>query len=220
MRTLTIQRNQLEYVGLYSRPPFTLWGAGQVILEGLYDAFAGLYSGLGDFRIEGDAAQPADQAVTVTLPHQSVFRFKFDRIEATHFDFRADDVPFLADVLTRGRGWLNSGDLRVPFQSHLLTYTAHASSDGTSKDLLSGIGFQTIAALGENLGTGALFHGNIPELGWRVQLTVDHSLSVTDGVFIQFLVLIMEDQLNYDEAVRSGQRILSNALEEIGFQLD
>jgi hypothetical protein len=219
MRTLVVQQNQVEYVGVFERPALSLWGDGRRILDGLFMAFEGLHSGLSAFRTLGESDAPASQGVSVSLGRQCSYRFKFERVEGSLLDFDDDDLARLRDVLARGDKWVRATLPTPAFKSHLFTYGSHSSlSEGTSKEFLKELSSLHVLERSQNLGSGIIFHADIPDKGWRIQLVVDHSLSVSDGLFVQMLVAAQRDTLNYAEALSDGRSLLDSSLEHLGLK--
>jgi hypothetical protein len=220
MPILAVQRNQLDYVGLYSRPAFAMWGNGQAVMEGMYDALQGFHSGLGDFRVLGDASNPTDQTVAVSVGARAEYRFKFDRIEATLYNFGRSDTETFPTMLDRGEAWLRESLPRFSFRSHLITYAAHAAvQEGAADGLLRALSSASIPVLGDDLGTGVIFHARHPEHGWVVQLSLDHSVLIDGGLYLQFQVLSTDDLLDARFALKTGRTLLEQALESVGVHL-
>lgn len=198
MPELVVRKNQVDYVGAFTRPVFSLWGDSKALFEGHYEAFSTMNVGFKDFRIEGTAEEPASQSIKIFLGLQGHYRFKFDRVEATLFDASADDQSALALVLQTGTNWLRSSVPNFSFQSHLVRYSSHCElSEGTSKQFLLAMNTMSLTGIGENRGSGAIFHADIPELAGQLQLTVDHSLLVDDGLFVDLVLLTQQEPVDY-----------------------
>lgn len=216
-----VQTNQLDYVAAFSRPALALWGDGARILQGLYDSFEGLHQGLNDIKVEGDAAYPAQQAVTVAIRPNAYYRFRFERVEVQMVNFSPAQLASLPDILSRGDRWLRSSVQYLEFQSHVVSYSSHSKLEGaTSSDILAGLTGAAFPILGERTGTGIIYRSKLPSRGWRTQLTLDHSLVVPDGLFVYFEILMSADQIEYGEALSFAQQLLDGAIANVGVQLD
>ena len=218
MPALSVQRNEVTYTGLYVQPPFALWGEGAKILEGLYGAFASSGVTLADIRSESGGGSVADEAVRVNFGGQASFRFKFDRIEASLGSFTDSDLDGFASLLSLGDGWLRSAAPDLRFSSHLVSYSAHcALADTTSTTFLSRIPTPNLAAFGQGRGNGVIWHGESGST--RLQLLLDHSILVQGGLFIQFIMIYLEDRVSFLEMLAVAREKLSSVLEELGLQL-
>ena len=217
MRTLAVQHNQLEYVGVFAQPALSLWGDGKAILDGLFRTFEGYHSGLNALRTIGEADAPATQGVAVSLGERGNYRFKFERIEASLFNFSDEQIAVFAQVLERGDKWVRRSVPGLVYKSHLFTYASHSAlSEGTSKDYLRSLSTLQLKGIGQNLGSGVIFHADVPDRQWTVQLAIDHSLSITDGLYVQMYVFVAGDVVNYAETLSKGRNILDSSLEQLG----
>lgn len=221
MRKLLIQENRISYGALFARPAFGLWGDGSRILDGLFTAFSKRGINLGNFRFDQTGQDPAAQGITVSFGPSCSYKFKLDRVESTLNNFRREDYAIYPEILQEGATWLRSTIPGFSFQSHLFTYFGHSRlSEGTSQDVLAGIPTLSIPEIGESEGNGIIFHWKQPESGWRVQLLVDHSLNVTNGVFIQFLLFVTSDSIDYPATASAGRGMMDVALKRIGLEMD
>src|SRR5919108_456184 len=99
MRKLIIQQNQVNYVGLFSKPAFSLWGNGARILEELYKAFSPYKVSLADFRQDYLSPVISDTSVTVFLGSNGNYKFKFDRVEVLLSNFTEQELTNFPDAL-------------------------------------------------------------------------------------------------------------------------
>jgi hypothetical protein len=73
-----------------------------------------------------------------------------------------------------------------------------------------------LPALGTARGNGVIFHADRDERSWRLQLTVDHSLLIEHGVFIQLVILSMSDELDYESLFDDVEKSLGTSLAALG----
>lgn len=213
MARLIIERNQASYVAVLSQPVFSLWGKGGVILEGLYNAFRDLGITLADIRAESGTAAPSDEAVAVFFGAQASFRFKFDRLEGNLSNFSDQELVDFAKMLGRGDAWIRSST-SVTVSSHLFSYSAHARfEETTSEEFLRGLASPQLKSLGESRGTGLIWHGK--QGNTLAHLTVDHSVVIENGLFIQFIVVSFDDRIDHLRAVREGEEQFFSAIREL-----
>lgn len=221
MKRLLVQQNQVSYAALFSRPAFALWGDGERILNGLFTAFSKRGVSLANFRFDQAGQDPGAQAITVSFGPLCSYKFKLDRVEASLNNFRRDDLAIFPHLLGEGATWLRSAIPDFSFQSHLFTYFGHSQlSEGTSQEFLTAIPTFSIPEIGESEGNGIIFHWKLKDRDWKVQLMVDHSLTVTNGLFLQFLLFATGDQLDYPETATAGRSIMDMALKKIGLEID
>lgn len=196
MRQLDIVDDQLEYVGLLAAPAFRLFTSPTALASGLYHAFYGYHSGVDDITFEGEPADPLRGSCTVDLGPQGTYKLSLERVEWE----RSDPWTWELDsaVLAQGDAWLRSLRTGAPLMhSHYFTYTAHASSlSGTAREVLLELGGPSLPGLGENDGTGLIFHSRMsPDTS--IQFTIDHSHEVENGLFIELVAILETDQIDY-----------------------
>jgi hypothetical protein len=67
MLRLIVERNQLNYIGLFSSPAFELWGEGKRILRGLLSICEPYGVKLSNLHHEASSLNPSDQEVTINV---------------------------------------------------------------------------------------------------------------------------------------------------------
>lgn len=221
MQRLLVQRNELNYIGLFSEPALGLWGEGAKILQGLYGAFTPFHISLADIRNDASSLQPSDQVVTVKFGAIGEYRFKFDRVELTLLNFNRNSLIEVPKLLTAGDEWLRSVVPGFTFGSHLFASLSHSELDhGTSQEFLRGLSSLDIPGVGVSEGCGIIFHWDLPEKGWRVQFMIDHSLSVDNGLFVNYLIRPSGDKIDYLNFMAEGTQLYERMLSEIGLEAD
>ena len=221
MQKLSILQNQVSYVGLFTRPTFTLWGEGQKILQGLYDAFSSYKVSLADFRNDSSSQVLADQSVVVGLGPTLVYKFKFDRVETVMSAFTDQELDQFPEVMSKGTVWIRSAAPEFAFQTHLFTYHCHSKlSEGTATEFLRGLSQTNFEIPGVGLGNGIIFNWLESEREQRIQLTVDHSHVYPEALFLHFTLQDSTDLIDYGEALKSGKALLTTALERMGLEFE
>jgi hypothetical protein len=221
MVTLTVNQNQLDYIGVFEKPAFNLMGEGRQIIEGLYYAFSPYQVSLADFRLEETPTAPSNFGVNVHLKSLGHYRFKFDRLEWTVLNFDGPGLSTFPDVLRRSEEWLRSAVPDFSFRSHMFFYAGHCHlSQGTSQDFLLRLAGNDVIDLGENLGSGVIKNWRDSRVEGRFQLIVDHSLSVKNGLFVQLTASLERDKIDYSSMMEIGQETLSEVLNKIGLRLE
>jgi len=221
LRKLLTQQCQVSYTALFSQPAFALWGDGKVILEGLFSTFGKRGISLASFRFGQGSQDQANQSVTVTFNPSWFYRFQLDRVESTLDNFTAEELKVFPEVLEEGANWLRAVVPHFGFQSHLFTYSGHHKlSEGTSRQVLEPLSAVTMPGVGVSEGNGIILHWEVPDQKWRLQLTVDHSLAVANGLFTHFILFVNEPVIDYVRTAEAGRAALQKALNNIGLEFD
>ena len=220
MITLTINRDQIDYVGTFERPAFSLVG-NTLVLEGLFDTFSKFKVALSDFRLDTTAAVPTENGINIFLKSLGLYRLRFDRVEWTVTDFNEEDFSRLPDVLSSGGKWFRSVESNFSFKTHTFVYGVHCRlSEGTAKDFLISFPSQIDFTFGESLGNGLLYNWHDARVGGKFNLMIDHSLSVKDGLFIQLVYVVERDEVDYEQVLIIGQQALNEVLSKLGLQFE
>jgi len=218
---LVIEQNQVSYTGNYAKPPFKLWGQGGTILSGLCDAFGSFNVTLAHLRVEGAGSQsPLDQAVNVAFGTKGIYRFRFDKVESTFVNFTDEDLDMLPGILAAGEDWLRKAVPELRFQSHQIQYGSHSRpSEGTIDELLQRVVKTDLEIPGGSLKAGVILKWIEPENGWVVQMTLDYSQFVENGLFLWFGITISADRLNFREVAAGARSLLDNRLGQLGLSI-
>jgi len=218
-RVLSVQRNGIEYFGTFARPAFHLWGKGDLILSGLYEAFQGLGVNASAMRAVRTSDRVTDEAVVVQLGPEAEYRYRFDRVEATLSNFTPTGLDRLPDALESGAAWLRSTLPDFAFTSHVFICRSHSAVVGaTSREVLLGLDNRRPVALGEDFGTGMILHGRQPD--GEFTLTVDRSLFTPDGIYVEFVGSFLGDAIDYHATMRRARTVASEELKGVGLQFE
>jgi hypothetical protein len=219
MLSIQVYQDQLEYVGLFATPAFGLRSGSSTVVSGLYHAFLGMHSGLAAFQTESNPGIPLVETIVVNLTDRGTYRLNSERIEWTFPAAGALELD--ASVLARGDAWLRSTLPTLTFQHHYYTYFAHTwVVGGSAKEFLISLGSPQLEGVGENQGTGLIFHVNFPDYGWSLQITVDHSHVLAEGLFVQAVATVVADRVNHQQTVSGVDRLLRESLARLGLQLE
>lgn len=220
MSKLIVKQNQLDYVGVFSHPAFPLYGSGSKLLEGVYTAFAPYDVTLPDIRDDSTYGRPSELSLTVSFGLSGILRLKLDRIEFTVYNFTAKDLQVFPQILRSTDEWLRSAISDFSWRSHLFGSISHNSlSEGTSQEYLRGLSSLDIPGIGINEGNGVIYHWNLPNEDWLVQLGIDHSTNVPSGLFINFLLRPAPDRIDYELVTSKGFDLFKRALASIGLEI-
>jgi hypothetical protein len=221
MRKLIIQQEEITYTGFFSSPAFALWGGGVRLIEGLYKAFNDYGVSLGDISIDPSVSDASSQSIKVDLGRLGDYRFGFEQVEWIANDIGNADLSRIPEVLHHGEEWLRSAVPDFTFKLHGINRNNHnLLSEGTSQDFLSKFSTVDIPGVGISIGTGLIFHWELPEQGWRMNLTIDHSNLFTDGLFIEQDVLVLSDKIDYTKIIVSSQDLLRDTITKLGFEFE
>jgi hypothetical protein len=221
MITLTVNRNQLDYLGTFEKPAFNLMGEVRCVLEGLFKCFSAYQPTLADFRIEDSVSQPANSGVNVFLRSLGNYKLRFDRVEWTVLNFEDRELMQFPELLGNGERWLRSATQGISFSSHIFSYVAHCKlSSGTAKEFLLSRQSERLINSGELLGNGIIYNWFDGEIKGKCQLVIDHSLIVKDGLWIQLSTTIEEDEIDHSSVIKVGETAINEALTKIGLRLE
>lgn len=221
MITLMVNQNQIEYRGVFKKPAFNLWGKSDQILEGLYSAFSSNQLTLSDFQKEEDGASPSNSGVSINLKTLGRYRFRFDRVEWIAANIGNNVIAELPELLKKGEDWLRAVVPDISFISHIYIYAGHCQlSEGTSQEYLLSLPRKEFIDIGQSLGHGILHNWFDHEIKGRVQLMVDHSLSIQHGLYIQFLTVVEGNQIDHSAIVSRMHSSLIEVMNKIGLQFE
>jgi hypothetical protein len=218
MRQLDIVNDQLEYVGLLAAPAFQLFANPATLASGLYHAFSGYHSGTDDITFEGEPTDPLRGSCEVDLGTNGTYKLSLERVEWVRPGAWAGELD--STVLARGDTWLRSLRMGGPvMHSHYFTYTAHTLPQSvTARELLLGMGGPSLPELGENEGTGLIFHSRIsPDTS--IQFTINQSHEVENGLFVELVAILGTDQIDYLQIGPWLRDILHRAAGGVGLEI-
>jgi len=217
MTKLIVHESQLSYQGFFARPVLSLWGEARVIVSGLFDAFAPFGVTLGDFVSE-NSPNLGDQSVEVDMGDKGTFSFKFDQVEWSLDDFLNIDTGDVPTVLSRGVEWIRgrvAGDL---FQTHLFTYAVHGVVEGIAPATFLSRLPHFVTGIGQDIGNGQILNIELDQHA-RAQITLDHSYSVPDGLFIQQNLIVRVDRFDYSGVLTLASNTFQAVLNALQLQL-
>jgi hypothetical protein len=214
--TLDIRHESLAYSAKFAQPPFLLWGKGDRILGGFYEALAPYGLTLRNIQMSPKVPTPADPLVTVQLG-TTILKFSFEKIEVAFSGFTEQEFLGIPKFLELSTGWLRKD---FPFASHDATYFSHCFlKDGAVEEFLRTINPSSIKSAGIDLGSGAAFYRAVPERLWTTKLTIDKSLHFPGALFVAFQLSVASGTVEYDSLFADAREYFGNALGELGLAL-
>lgn len=221
MTKLISRQNELDYAGFFTSPAFALWKGGIDVIEGVYKTFTSYNVSLADISLDNLSSDSASQGLKVDLNELGDYRFGFEQVEWTASDIDDSNLIRIPEVLKGGEDWLRTIVPDLSFNLHVLSrYSHNTLSEGTSREFLRKFSYLDIPGVGSNLGSGVIFHWELPEPGWRMNITLDHSNLVTDGLFIEQEITAAVDDIDYTKVLITSQKILTSALAKIDLEFD
>lgn len=216
MFELTFQQNFLSYVGVFRDPPLDLWFvSGGAIFPGLHRALAPFGASIEEATIDSASSRPAEQALVFNFGSQAQYRFSVGRVKADLSQFDESAALKFPEMIASAEAWLRAASEETSFSSHMYSYSLHSEVvDNTSSDVLQNLSDLHPAILGTNRGTGLTFHAN-HEDGSLIQLSLDHSLAVPDGIYLQYVWTSTEDTIDHVAEVQANRERLEAALETL-----
>jgi hypothetical protein len=221
MLKLRVARNSIEYDGFFVEPAFELMGNVRAIVELFYKTFSEYGVGLSNFRLDGDSAEPSSAGATVRLGQRGIYTFKFDHVTAMLSDFDTPQIPGFVEVIKAADEDLRRAVKQLSFKSHAFFYSSHNEViSGTSRDFLSQLPRLVISVPGEDLGSGVIQNWRDTSMDAKVSLTLDHSLTVPNGLFVHYRVVTDVDQVDFLQLAVNAEKALYTTLAQIGVELE
>ncbi len=220
MRRLDVHEDHTSYAGLFSGPAFKFWSLGMIMLERVYLLFNEYGVGVNDIKI--DATSPdSSPTLNIDLGDLGDYKFGLEQVEWEMSNLDDDDLVRVPEVLSRGVSWLCSTNPGLTLKEHNFNYFSHNKLSGlTSQEFLREFHNVDISGVGKSLGSGLIYHWELPEKSWRMSLTIDHSNVVEDGLFIYQDILVSGEQIDYTELVISSRKLLKETLAKIGLEFE
>jgi hypothetical protein len=219
MPNLFVQQESVDYHGFFSAPAYELMGEGGKIMAGLAKTFSSHNVGLGNFRTEVDINDPSTNAIVVYLGRFGIYRFKFDQVQASLKQFSDDDLEGMINVIQKGDAWLHETIPSLAFRRHAFVYSSHSVlSEGTSQSFLLSLPRRPTPVLGRDLGSGIIENWYDENMDARVYLTLTHSFTETDGIYINYMLTFERETIDYAETASKARGLLDAALESLGLQ--
>lgn len=221
MITLSSDQNQVSYIGLFSRPVFALWKDRMDLTEQAYEIFSPYETTLLDMRFESFGRSPGEEAFVITLRDLGSITLRFDRLEWTLEDFNDEDLALAPEMLQRLDNSLRSSVEGLEFKNHVFIYFSHSKlSEGTARDYLLSFPNRELPGIEQNLGSGIIYNWVDAEIGGRVQLLIDHSNVVADGLLLQFSILMNNNDIDFRSVIEKARNRLEYALRIIGLEIE
>lgn len=222
MPKLLVKQATVNYHGFFASPAFNLFGKLPEIITGLSKTFAVHNVGLGNFRLEGDAAEPSTAATVVRLGRFGIYKFSFDHVQASLNGFSDGDLEGMVSVIMAGNRWVRESVNDFAFKTHAFVYSSHSAlSDGlTSSQFLLGLARRTTPILGEDLGSGIVETWHSAPMDAKIRLTLDHSLQERDGLYVSYMVVLERDDIDYVEIALRSRELLEKFLQEVGLEFE
>jgi hypothetical protein len=213
---LVPQSNLLSYASLYAQPALALWGKGGEIAAGLYESFHDFGIGLADISaLSSDSL--GGQGAVVRWGDRSQMTFKFDRIEANVRNYLKSDLLTFPVLVSRAETWLRSAVPQLRFTTRVIEVSVHSTLAGaTASEVLSGLGVRPLEIPAVSRSHGAIYHFNYPEKSARVDLLIDHSLTISGGIYLHFGVVTEGDEIDYAGTLLWGEQTMRSILAATG----
>lgn len=221
MSTLIVHQNQLSYIGTFERPPVELWGAGPSLLGGLLEVLTPFGTSIEGVVMDSTSGRAAEQGVVYEFGRQATYRFSVGSLKADLVDFQDSELKLFPDMIQSAEAWVRGEVETVRFKSHLYSYSLHAAlEDEISEVVLKRISDLRLESLGTDRGSGVTFHADNPDgEDSRLQLALDHSLTLTNGLFVRFLWIGLSDDIDHAECLRVNRQRFEASLAELDLKL-
>lgn len=219
MRDLVVVLNEASYIGRFSKPLLQAWGAGEALLRAIYEAFSPYGVSLANVRVENGLRSLGEQAIVVQFGNWATYRWRLERVEFTLANFSEEQLGLAAQILAAGDRWVQHIAGGPPYASHQISYLGHARIEGaTSRELLMGLPRFTLRDVGDDLGSGTIFHWYDPQKGWNGTLMLDHSQVLPDGLFTMLSIVVSSGSLDYPRVMIECRSCLDGLLAQMGLK--
>src|SRR5215207_6639049 len=221
MLKLRVKQSTLEYYGFFIEPAFDLMGDFRALVKFLYKTFQRYNVSLGSFRFDGDSQDISSTAITVKLGLLGNFKLKFDQVYAISLDPDDEQLVSFFEMLVGVDEHLRGQVSNLSFKSHAFFYNSHCELlEGAATEFLRSLPSSGIPVPGEDLGSGVTLNWRDESMDAKVSLSIDHSLQVPGGLFINHRVILERDQVDYIPLAVTAQQLLRGTLVDIGLEFE
>lgn len=220
MHQLEIKQNQLGYTGFLARPMLDFLQHLNEPAKALLDAFEPFGFGLESMQTLTNVQAVNQQAIVFNFGWQGTYTFKLDRVEATFWNLDDSALQRSSEVLLAADRSLRKHAQDFQVKRHQLVYSAHGLvKPGHVGEILGAFVTPQPKAGGISMGSGVIFHWDVPDKKWITQLTLDRSLVFKEGLFLLLSIEIAADHIDFPTALVEGRQYLLSILREIGLEL-
>lgn len=221
MTKLITKSNSFDYYGFFVDPLFPLLGEIKTMLGGLYNTFSAYNVSLNSFRLEGDVSNPASAAILVHLGRCGNYRLKFDHVQVGVSDHTTEDVEGTVGAIKKGDTWLRETVPSMKFRTHVAAFIGHFSLvDTTSSKFLLEMPRRNTPVRGKDLGSGIVETWHDDVMDAKVRLTIDHSLQQADGLYLNYMITLERDEIDYVEIAQQSDALLNSVINELGLEFE
>lgn len=193
MRELQIRTNEASYVGVFSEPAFDLLGQAGVLVASAYKALRPFNVGLDAITVDPDPATAAAFVVRVRLGARSEIKIRVDRLEATLRDYLLPELDLFPSAIQGAAEAVRGMVEGHAFQTHALGFIAHGEITGlSSEEYLTALSSPPDLGIGVAEGHGLVYNYRLSDRPWTIKLYMDHSVAVTNGLFVRYTVIVPE----------------------------
>jgi hypothetical protein len=93
-------------------------------------------------------------------------------------------------------------------------------SNGTASEFLSSFQSTDISGVGKSLGNGLLYHWSVIEPIGFLHLHIDHSNTITNGLFVEIKFETDVDRINYEQMASLCRQKAEGALAQLGLEFE
>lgn len=216
---MDLKQELLNYTARFQRPALNLFGAGERIVRGLYDAFAPFSVPLTSFQLPA-LGNAGETVVTVRLGDVGTSKFSYEKTELIFSNFSEDFFQSIPKILAASTDWLRAADSAFKIASHSFTYFSHSLLKGSNvAEYLTKVHPFNLKSGGVSLGTGAIFNMVDSERNWQTQLMVDRSVSLDGGLFVSLSIITKADKIDYDKMMVEAREYFGALIKEIDLEL-
>jgi len=187
LRELEVSRADLVFEAAFPAPVFSLFRDPAGLLERLYARLASYGLGLNDLRVERGTGQALDLHILVYLfNYTTTLRVRVDRVEVVCSELPREDVERITAAIIDALSGVREYRSDLSFATFAVVVNLHGTTQGqAARDYLAQFVTRIPTDLGALLGTGVVFYFGPRENRLLVNVTVDRSAVITDGLFVR-----------------------------------
>jgi hypothetical protein len=213
MNLFDIDSNSLEFSAALSPVALNRWSDRTRLAGELLDAFGRWIDDLRDVRVAGIDGDIGTYTASVRLQRQVEVTLQPDRLQLVLKDFVSHQMPAFLEVVHQTLLFVGRGSATPTLAARAVTYRAH----GRVRDVGAATVLERLARIeadvgGDPVATGFTFHRTLADLGGEYSLTLDRSLRIADGLFVEGLLVVRDRDASVSTIASAFASLLGRGL--------
>lgn len=216
------RNEQVGYSARLDPPALELLSLGAGLYSELLENFRDFGVSLADIRTAGEPNSVVSQSVSILFGKDpgALLKLSLEQIEFIASSLGTEEMNLYPSILQKATDWLLERS-QTSLRAYDVSYYAHGEIVGTTaRDFLQSLtGKLALEGPGEPVGHGVIFRWLDPARERRTSLTLDHSLSLADGVYIGYSVKGVRHPSDMQVLAYELRETLYNLLDRLGLLL-